>query len=120
MIYNIQDEINHAVTFINLEDFSLKDTKNLKFAVPTILPGLNTTSVIENKVKTTNSHIINKNDIPNEDYIICNYIVADLPHSIAKQCPHNINKKSKKGQKFIGVFVNGETMYPKILQRGDY
>lgn len=119
-LYDSNNETNHGITFINLETFNLTNTKQLKFAIPTLMPGLPNDKVIENKTKTTNSHILNKNDIANEDFTICNYIIADLPHHIAKECPHNIGKDSRKGQKFIGVFLDGEPLAPKILQRSDY
>lgn len=119
-LYDIDNEMNHNSTFINLENFNLTNTRQLKFGIPTLIPGLPTDKVIENKTTTTNSHVLNKDDIQNESFIICNYVVTDLPHHIAKECPHTINKESKKGQKFIGAFLDGDILQPKILQRSDY
>lgn len=114
--YNLDKEITNTTLFINVEDFSLTNTNNIKFSVPILFQD-SSSDINEIKTKTNISHVLNKTDYTQETITECNYIICNIPHSVAKECPHDVNKIVKKGQKFIGCFLNGDISLPKIIQR---
>lgn len=115
--YDINEEVTNLVLFISMEDFSLTNTTNIKFSVPVITQE-QSSNIEEEKIRINNNNIINKEDFDSNSIITkSNYIICNIPHQIAKECPHDINKIVKKGQKFIGCFLNGDITQPRIIQR---